>query len=56
MQKKFITIGMVVGSFAGSYIPVMWGGSAFSASSLLFGGVGGIIGIWAGYKVAQKWF
>ena len=46
-------LGMVIGSFAGSYIPVIWGDSAFSMSSLFFGALGGIIGIWAGYKVAD---
>jgi hypothetical protein len=53
MTKKFIMLGMVVGSFAGSYIPLIWGDSAFSMSSLFFGALGGFIGIWAGYKVAD---
>jgi hypothetical protein len=53
MTKKFIMLGMVVGSFAGSYIPLIWGDSAFSMSSLVFGALGGFIGIWAGYKVAN---
>jgi uncharacterized membrane protein YeaQ/YmgE (transglycosylase-associated protein family) len=54
MQKKFIMLGMVVGSFVGSYIPLIWGDSAFSMSSILFGVVGGIIGIWAGFKIAER--
>ncbi len=53
MQKKFIMLGMVIGSVAGSYIPLIWGDSAFSMSSLFFGALGGFIGIWAGYKVAN---
>jgi hypothetical protein len=53
VTKKIIMVGMVVGSFAGSYIPLIWGDSAFSMSSLLFGALGGFIGIWAGYKVAD---
>jgi hypothetical protein len=53
MTKKFIMLGMVVGSFAGSYIPLIWGDSAFSMSSLFFGALGGFIGIWAGYTVAN---
>jgi len=51
MQKKFIMLGMVVGSFAGSYIPLIWGDSAFSLTSILFGILGGCIGVWAGFKV-----
>jgi hypothetical protein len=39
MQKKFIMLGMVVGSFAGSYIPLIWGI------------LGGCIGVWADFKV-----
>ena len=44
-------LGMVVGSFAGSYIPLIWGDSAFSLTSMLFGILGGCIGVWAGFKV-----
>ena len=53
MQKKFIMLGMFVGSIAGSYIPLIWGDSAFSMSSMLLGILGGCIGIWAGFKVAN---
>ncbi len=53
MAKKFITLGMVIGSFAGSYIPSIWGAGMFSISSLVFGTLGGILGIWVGYKVAD---
>ena len=56
MQKKFIMLGMVVGSFAGSYIPLIWGDSAFSMSSIFFGVVGGIFGIWAGNKIANSFY
>lgn len=44
---------MVAGSFAGSYIPLLWGDSAFSVSSILFSVVGSIFGVWAGFKVAE---
>jgi hypothetical protein len=53
MTKKFIMLGMFVGSFGGSYVPLLWGGSALSMSSFFFGAVGGLIGIWAGYKIAD---
>jgi hypothetical protein len=53
MTKKWIMLGMIVGSFAGSYVPVLWGDSAFSLTSFFFGGLGGLIGIWAGYKIAD---
>ncbi len=54
MIKKFITLGMVIGSVIGSYIPLIWGDSAFSMTSFLFGGLGGFVGIWAGYKIGKE--
>jgi hypothetical protein len=45
---------MVFGSFAGSYLPALWGGSIFSLSSILLGAVGGLLGIWAGYKISVR--
>jgi hypothetical protein len=55
-MKRFVMLGMVVGSVAGSYIPLIWGDSVLSLSSLFFGALGGFIGIWAGYKIAKEWF
>jgi hypothetical protein len=54
-MKKFVMTGMVIGSFIGSYIPLIWGDSALSMSSLFFGALGGSIGIWAGYKMGKDW-
>jgi hypothetical protein len=51
-MKKLTMFGAFVGSCAGSYIPVLWGGSLLSMSSLLLGAVGGFAGIWTGYKIA----
>ena len=53
-MKTIIFIGMGIGSYAGSYLPVIWGGSVFSVTSILLGAVGGFAGIWAGYRVAQQ--
>jgi hypothetical protein len=53
MTKKWIMLGMIVGSVAGSYVPALWGSSAFSPISFFFAGLGGLIGIWAGYKIAE---
>jgi hypothetical protein len=51
-MKKLTMFGAIVGSCAGSYIPVLWGGSLLSISSLLLATVGGFAGIWIGYKIA----
>lgn len=52
MAKTIIIIFMAVGSYAGSYLPVLWGGSVLSVSSILLGAAGGFAGIWLGYKIA----
>jgi len=52
-MRTLVIFGMLVGSTVGSYVPMIWGGSLLSVSSILFGGIGGILGIWAGYKLAQ---
>jgi hypothetical protein len=51
--KSLIMIGLVVGSTAGSYLPMLWGAGWLSIASVLFGGIGGLLGIWAGYKVSR---
>ncbi|MBX4211162.1 hypothetical protein KW783_04310 [Candidatus Parcubacteria bacterium] len=53
MDKKIIWIFMVVGSAVGGYVPALWGAGAFSFSSIILGAVGGIVGIWAGFKLSN---
>ena len=44
---------MVVGSTIGSFIPALWGDGLLSMSSILLTGVGGIAGIWFGFKLTN---
>lgn len=44
---------MAVGSVVGGYVPVLWGGSLFSLTSVFLTAVGGIAGIWAGFKLSK---
>lgn len=53
MQRKLIFLGLTVGSVLGSYIPALWGQPSFSMASVLLGAVGGIIGIWLGFRLGQ---
>jgi hypothetical protein len=53
MNKQVIMIGMVIGSVLGGYLPALWGGSVFSVTSILCGGLGGIIGIWVAWKISR---
>ncbi len=49
-DKKLIYLGASVGSILGSMVPNLWGAGVFSLSSILLGGVGGVLGIWLAYK------
>lgn len=49
--KSLIWGGMFVGSSIGSFLPYLWGGDFFSYS--LWGAIGGLAGIWAGFKLAK---
>ncbi len=49
-SKSIIWVGMAVGSTIGGLIPNLWGANFLSLSSVLLTAVGGILGIWVGYK------
>ena len=48
--KKIYYMAAFVGSIIGSYIPTLWGAGFLSFSSILFSGIGGILGIIIVYK------
>jgi hypothetical protein len=52
-SKKLIWLGMFIGSAIGGYVPSLWGDSLLSFSSVLLTAVGGILGIWAGFKLSN---
>ena len=43
-----------VGSTIGNMVPMLWGGDAMSISGFFFSLVGGIAGIWVGYRWARS--
>lgn len=51
--KALIMIGLVVGSTLGGYVPALWGAGGLTLASVLFGGFGGLFGIWAAYKISR---
>lgn len=51
-SKKLIWIFMSVGLILGGFIPMLWGESELSMSSLIFSTIGGFLGIWFGYKIS----
>ena len=52
-SRPLIWIGLFVGSTIGSIIPNLWGAGMFSLSSILLGGLGGLVGIYAGFKMSD---
>ena len=44
---------MTIGGTAGAYIPMLWGADSFSMSSVIFSGIGGVVGIWLGYRLGR---
>jgi hypothetical protein len=53
-NKPLIWIGLFVGSTIGGFVPMFWHESLLSLSSVVCSGVGGLLGIWAGYKIGQR--
>jgi hypothetical protein len=52
-MKKAIWLGMGIGSTAGGAVPLMWGSSYFSMTSVVLTAVGGFLGIWIAYKLVK---
>jgi hypothetical protein len=53
MGRSLIGLCAGFGMFIGGYVPELWGAGSFSLSSLLFGAVGGIAGVWLGARLSQ---
>jgi len=49
-----IWTGAGIGSLVGSYLPALWGSGLFSFSSIIFSTIGGLFGVYVGYKVSQN--
>jgi gas vesicle protein len=54
MTKSWIYLGIFVGGAIGTYVPVLFGQSAFSLASIIGGLVGSIAGIWAAVKISNS--
>lgn len=53
-SKSLVWLGLFIGSTIGGFIPTLWGDSFLSLSSVLLTAVGGIAGIYAGFKFSQQ--
>lgn len=46
--------GAGIGSIIGSYLPKLWGSGLLSFSSIILGTIGGLLGVYVGYKISQN--
>jgi uncharacterized membrane protein YeaQ/YmgE (transglycosylase-associated protein family) len=54
MGSKFVIyFCLFVGSSIGSYLPTLWHQDMFSFQSIIGSAIGGIIGVWVGFKINQ---
>ncbi len=51
-RKTFIWGGLFIGTTVGGAAPLLWGGTMFSMSAVVFNAIGGLVGIWIGFKLA----
>lgn len=52
-SKSLIWLGLFAGTAVGGLLPTLWGDDAFSLLSIIFSGIGGLAGIWLGYKISK---
>jgi hypothetical protein len=52
--RRLIWIGAIVGSTIGGLVPALWKASMLSMWGLILSTVGGVVGIWAGWKLSQN--
>ena len=55
MNKLGIFVGTTLGGIGGGLLAGAFGLDAFSLGSFLISGVGSIVGVWAGWKIAQHY-
>jgi hypothetical protein len=52
-RKQLIWVGVFAGSFLGGYVPSLWGAGMFSFAGIIGSAVGGLLGIYLGFKLGS---
>ena len=52
-SKKLTYLFMSLGGALGGYVPSLWGDNYFSFSSVLFGAIGSMVGIYIAFKLTH---
>jgi hypothetical protein len=53
MGRSVIGMCAALGTVVGGFIPILWGASSLGLESLLFSGIGGVAGVFAGMRIAE---
>jgi hypothetical protein len=53
MERSAIGLLVFLGMTVGGFVPELWGAGFFSLSSLLLSALGGVAGVWVGYRLAD---
>lgn len=53
MGRSVIGLCAGFGVFVGGYVPELWGAGSFSVSSVVFGAIGGVAGVWLGARLSS---
>lgn len=54
--KTTVWIGLFIGSSLGQYLASLFNFDFFSGWAFLISAVGGLLGVWVGYRVGQTYF
>lgn len=52
-QKTVIFLFMFIGSTIGGFVPMLWGDTGLSIYSVITTAIGGIFGIYIGFKISS---
>ncbi len=52
-DKSLVSWGIIVGSTVGGFVPMLWGASFLSFSSIVTSAIGAVIGIYVVYKLTS---
>ena len=51
--RKIVWIGATIGSTLGGLVPQLWHAGMLSFSGIVMSTIGGVLGIWAGYRIGR---
>jgi uncharacterized membrane protein YeaQ/YmgE (transglycosylase-associated protein family) len=52
-RKTSLVLGLIIGTAIGSLTPGLWGADFVSLSSLIWGGIGAVIGLYVSHRLSQ---